>query len=63
MIVCVCQNVNTAKIRQAVRDGATDLNALADSLGIGTGCGCCADYAEGLVKEELSQTINAYEVV
>lgn len=51
MYVCVCKAVKDGEIRAAVKDGHTSLEALADKLGVGTGCGCCREYAEALIGE------------
>ena len=59
MYVCLCQAVDDAQIRDAVRDGHASLEALADQLGVGTGCGCCREYAEALI-ENLSPVGKAF---
>lgn len=51
MYVCVCKAVEDGEIRVAVKDGHASLEALADKLGVGTGCGCCREYAEALIEE------------
>jgi bacterioferritin-associated ferredoxin len=50
MIVCHCQAVTVEAIRAAVREGRSDLEALARCLGVATGCGGCRDYAQMLVE-------------
>lgn len=50
MYVCVCKAVEDGEIRAAVKDGHASLEALADKLGVGTGCGCCREYAEALIE-------------
>ena len=50
MYVCLCQAVKDAEIRDAVKDGHASLDAIADKLGVGTGCGCCREYAEALIE-------------
>ena len=54
MYVCMCQAVRDSEIRNAVQAGARDLDDVAESLGVGTGCGCCRDYAEQLIQESRS---------
>ena len=51
MYVCLCQAVKDAEIRDAVEDGHASLDAIADKLGVGTGCGCCREYAEALIEK------------
>lgn len=62
MYVCLCQAVQDAEIRDAVRDGHASLDAIADKLGVGTGCGCCREYAEALIEniEKLSPVGKAF---
>ena len=65
MIVCVCKRVNSAQVRNAVRDGANCVEELSLSLGLGTGCGRCVEFAEQLIDEEcrsVAYAVNAYEV-
>ena len=59
MYVCLCQAVKDAEIKDAVRDGHASLEALADKLGVGTGCGCCREYTEALI-ETLSPVGKAF---
>lgn len=59
MYVCLCQAVKDAEIRDAVADGHASLDAIADKLGVGTGCGCCLEYAEALI-EKLSPVGKAF---
>ena len=49
MRVCHCRNVSDRDIREAMRQGCEDLEALARTLGLGTGCGGCRHYAEALI--------------
>ena len=50
MYVCLCKAVEDGEIRAAVKDGHASLEAIADKLGVGTGCGCCLEYAEALIE-------------
>ena len=50
MRVCHCRDVSDAEIREAVQRGCSDLEALARTLGVGTGCGGCRQYAAALVR-------------
>ena len=55
MYVCLCQAVKDAEVRQAVASGIDDLDALAELLGLGTGCGACRDFAQSIIDEHRSQ--------
>ena len=48
-IVCDCFGVTNGKIREAVYEGATTLQEVADKTGAGTGCGACNDNLQRLV--------------
>ena len=52
MIVCVCNRVNSAQIREAVKDGATDVYDVSEKLGLGTSCGRCVEFAEKMISDE-----------
>ena len=56
MYVCLCQAVKDAEIREAIRNGHASLDAIADKLGVGTGCGCCREHAAALIDEALTPT-------
>jgi bacterioferritin-associated ferredoxin len=49
MYVCICAAVSDRQINDAVRAGASSLDALAVELGVGAGCGCCRGLAEELI--------------
>ena len=49
MYICVCKSVTEREVVQAVRQGADDLPALQNRLGVATGCGQCACDAEELL--------------
>lgn len=51
MYVCLCQAVKESEVRRAIAAGAEDVEALGEKLGVGTGCGCCLEYAQALVDE------------
>jgi len=49
MRVCHCRDVSDQDIREAMRRGCDDVQALARTLGLGTGCGGCVKYAAALL--------------
>jgi len=55
MYVCICHAVTERDIRAAVARGATRLEDLAMTLGVGAGCGCCREAATALLDECLAQ--------
>jgi bacterioferritin-associated ferredoxin len=52
MIVCVCKRVSSARVKEAVSEGATGVEELGEKLGLGTGCGRCLEFAERMVERE-----------
>jgi bacterioferritin-associated ferredoxin len=62
MFVCICAAVSDRQIKEAVREGACSLDHLAVSLGVGTGCGCCRETAQGILDEAAVVPIHSREV-
>ena len=54
MYVCMCQAVRDSEIEVAFAQGHRNLDALAEELGVGTGCGCCREHAQTLIDEHLA---------
>ena len=55
MIVCLCEGVNDRVLREAVRDGACSVGAIARRTRAGTCCGACACDLKRVVKDELAK--------
>ena len=55
MIVCVCNALTEAEVREAARAGATCPIAAYARLDCEPHCGCCLDYAQGLIDQERSK--------
>jgi len=62
MFVCICAAVSDRQIKEAVREGASSLDDLAVSLGVGTGCGCCREMAQELLVETSAAPVHSREV-
>lgn len=52
MIVCHCHRVSDRDIRQAVRSGATTVDAVGARVAAGTGCGGCRPAISQLIDHE-----------
>ena len=52
MIVCSCNVIRSAEIREAARAGAEDVEAAYAALGCRLQCGGCEDHAEALITAE-----------
>jgi bacterioferritin-associated ferredoxin len=51
MYVCICKRVTDSQIHEAIGRGARKLQDLSKELGVATGCGQCACFAEELLEE------------
>lgn len=50
MYVCNCRGITDKQIREAVRAGACNRQALSLCLDVGTGCGKCSEQLEDLLE-------------
>lgn len=55
MYVCICNAVSDKAIDAAVEQGIATFEALQVELGVGTTCGCCADFACAHFAQRLAQ--------
>ncbi|MCR9279809.1 MAG: (2Fe-2S)-binding protein [Pseudomonadaceae bacterium] len=46
MYVCLCKAVTDRQLDEAIERGDDSLEALQNSLGVATGCGCCQSFVE-----------------
>ena len=51
MYVCMCKAIKDSEIKDAVENGHSSLEALAEKLGVGTCCGGCREYAQMLINQ------------
>ena len=51
MYVCICKSVTDKQIRRAAARGVDSLYELRETLGVGEGCGSCADMAEDILRK------------
>ena len=56
MIVCVCENINSKKIRQGLRSGLT-LDEIKIQFGLGSQCGSCLEKAQELAVKIVDEPI------
>ncbi|MDA1074375.1 MAG: (2Fe-2S)-binding protein [Proteobacteria bacterium] len=52
MYVCVCKAVTDSEIREAALNGAATIEDIAETLGAGTGCGCCREMTQHLIDQQ-----------
>lgn len=55
MYVCLCNGVTDRQIRQSIREGASSLHDLQNTLGVATQCGQCACLTQELLDQGLSE--------
>jgi bacterioferritin-associated ferredoxin len=53
MIICSCNVIREDEIRDAARKGSRTPEDAYRSLGCEPQCGCCLDYAQELIEDEL----------
>ncbi len=58
MYVCICKAVTDTEIRAAADDGVHNLEQLSETLGAGTGCGCCRESAQAVIDEHIAERIS-----
>lgn len=52
MIVCSCNVIRAAEIREAARQGAEDFEEAYAALGSRVQCGGCEDHAQAIITAE-----------
>jgi bacterioferritin-associated ferredoxin len=50
MFVCLCKGITEKQVISAIQDGASTVDDLSASLGIGLQCGSCAAIAENMIN-------------
>ncbi|MEZ5560346.1 MAG: (2Fe-2S)-binding protein [Pseudomonadales bacterium] len=55
MYVCLCKAVTDHEIAEAVDGGISDLESLEHHSGVGTGCGCCREFAQQIIDARLAE--------
>jgi bacterioferritin-associated ferredoxin len=56
MIVCVCNRLNEARIRTAIRSGAGCADEVYARCGVERNCGRCQDEIEQMLDEAQAET-------
>jgi bacterioferritin-associated ferredoxin len=54
MIVCVCNRITESEVRKSARAGACTPEAAYACHGCEVQCGCCLDYAQEVIDEEVA---------
>lgn len=51
MYVCICRQVTDNQIRDLCKQGASNLTAVREKLGVASECGKCSKLARTIVRE------------
>lgn len=57
MLVCHCRAVSDRTIRQAVRNGASDIYAVGEACGAAADCGGCAEAVVQIIERTKAQRV------
>ncbi len=55
MFVCICRGIRERHIREAVKSGDVDFDAVQHSLEVGICCGMCKETAEEIINDTLKE--------
>ena len=55
MIVCSCTRITETELRAVARAGASSTEKAYACFGCEVQCGCCVDYAQEIIDEELGK--------
>ncbi len=61
MFICICNGITERQIRNAIQEGACTVHDLRACLGVGAGCGCCAEFAADMLSEAQQAAPSARE--
>ena len=53
MIVCICNRITEKEVRALARAGASTPEKAYACLGCEVQCGCCLDYAQDVIDDEI----------
>ena len=63
MIVCICNRINCASVREAVRDGARAPKDVQRHQGCRFNCGKCKDEITDLICDEIENSVSSQTLV
>jgi bacterioferritin-associated ferredoxin len=55
MIVCICNNINSATIKSSIEQGATSVDAVKEATGAASCCGKCQFKVNRLVQDHVPE--------
>lgn len=57
MYVCICHDIKSKQIKTAINQGVDTMDALKETLGVATCCGCCEPMVQDLLDEYSTKVI------
>lgn len=54
MYICLCQAITDAEIHAAADAGASEVQDLMETLGVGANCGACVEAAQAVMDAKLA---------
>ena len=57
MIVCICNNVNTTTIENAIEDGACSVEQIRECTGAGGSCGKCQFKVNRVLQDTVTSVL------
>lgn len=54
MIICICKNVNSSQVQEALGRGVRSLEQLERETGLGSCCGKCRFTANRMINEQAN---------
>jgi len=55
MIVCICNNINSATIQSSIEQGASSVDAVKEATGAASCCGKCQFKVNRLVQDHVPE--------
>ncbi|BFM39442.1 (2Fe-2S)-binding protein [Synechocystis sp. LKSZ1] len=60
MYICICRGITERDIAQAVQQGVSSPEQLAETMGVGADCGCCLNHACQALAQNLGREPSDY---
>ncbi len=62
MIVCICNNISSNDINDAIRGGARSVSDIQASLSLGSNCGSCKQEAKRMLDNQIVTAVQAQPI-
>lgn len=58
MYVCICKDIKSKQIKNALASGIDSMTALQDTLEVATCCGCCEPMVQDMLDEHHANKVD-----